>query len=853
MAAKSDFAQKLLHDLRLRKERMGVSQSSARPNATGRDAYRNPGHVQRGSRHTKSLESIGGPKMANQQQMYGGSARFPTIKESSQQIVSYAGGQHQRSESIGDFPMAFTYAVKNGGKLLNVDFSGSGNTNTMIDFLHQIGRRSLDVGNTRNGSSLVKHRPSNGGVVVPALTTTQIKEISKGVQNLYEIIRSSSNGMNMDRHSMEVGEELLKGAKGLEESLRMLVNLQEASELMVRPKQKSRITLLEVDQDDENDGSKIVGQNQVALPRFSFDKPSKRSNLDQIDGSSNLSTHRRSTSYGDESLRSISISNTSNANNSSSHSGRISNVIAKLMGLEEVPRKIDTQSTHNESRIQVNKSLKPLKDGVAPLKDQKPKQNQESNKNMVSRPLRTTNVVDLKQSKSNRLDQLPEKQDRPLNGEPKEKRQPKRRSAEVAVNLQQETVEKKKTIRKEKSKEIKLVPRNNQTKEPEKRTSQKSKQESQQIKQVKPMNLPSKEPHIQPSHQNPKPKDVIQKAEESKPERIEGNTKEKPVARKKIDSMVVRKIEAPLKDEVMNRRNGNRTLKKLGTPTTHRLSVLKETQRKDMQQLVPIRSKPKEINSESSNPKKPEEKIQVPIHENDIKIDPQETLETAVVSKHVGSTERRIETHNFSKNKPKKPFYSGIQVVLTEHEKQLKEILIKDQLFLSTAEALFNFNIPVGFLDVDDHNHHNEETKLKLDCGYEILRRKARSQELLTHPYMKPTIGGTTIRYLDELVKQLYKALESLRLYGRNTHNEYDEADYMHHMLERDIYNKNPDINSFWDFGWHTMTFTFVEKDEFVKDVEQDVLHRLVDEMVDDMLSMAFPFLPTKEAKVLVY
>lgn len=36
MASKSDFAQKLLHDLRLRKERMGVSQSSARPNATTR-------------------------------------------------------------------------------------------------------------------------------------------------------------------------------------------------------------------------------------------------------------------------------------------------------------------------------------------------------------------------------------------------------------------------------------------------------------------------------------------------------------------------------------------------------------------------------------------------------------------------------------------------------------------------------------------------------------------------------------------------------------------------------------------------------------------------------------------------
>ncbi|KAL4561853.1 hypothetical protein LXL04_034034 [Taraxacum kok-saghyz] len=60
---------------------------------------------------------------------------------------------------------------------------------------------------------------------------------------------------------------------------------------------------MEVDQEDENDSSKIVNQNQVALPRFSFDKPSKRSNLGQIQTghSSKVSIHRRSTSYGAES------------------------------------------------------------------------------------------------------------------------------------------------------------------------------------------------------------------------------------------------------------------------------------------------------------------------------------------------------------------------------------------------------------------------------------------------------------------------------------------------------------------------------------------------------------------------
>ncbi|KAI3821057.1 hypothetical protein L1987_08613 [Smallanthus sonchifolius] len=160
---------------------------------------------------------------------------------------------------------------------------------------------------------------------------------------------------------------------------------------------------------------------------------------------------------------------------------------------------------------------------------------------------------------------------------------------------------------------------------------------------------------------------------------------------------------------------------------------------------------------------------------------------------------------------------------------------MKDQLFLSTAEALFKRN---GFLHADDHNHHNNETKLKLDCGYEILKRKARSQELPAHPYIRPSIADTSIRFLDKLVKQLYKDLEGLRLYGRDTRNQYDEADYLHHMLEKDIHNKNPEINSFWDFGWHITTFTFVEKDEFVSEVEQDMLCGLVDEIVDDLLGM---------------
>ncbi|KAJ0747928.1 hypothetical protein HanOQP8_Chr05g0195261 [Helianthus annuus] len=837
---------------------------------------------------------MGGSKSTNQQ--------LVPSRGSQQQIVSYSSRQHQRSETMGDLSMAFTYAVKHGGKLMNVDFSNASNTNTMIDFLNQIGRKTFEAGNARNGTmstSLVKHGASNG-VVAPALTTIQIKEISKGVQNLYEIIRSTSNGTNVNRYSMEVGKELLKGAKGLEESLRMLVNLQEASEMMVKPQRKSRITLLEVDDDKEEDGrSKVVERNQVALPRFSFDKPSKKANSQFADGFSKVPTYQWSAA-GDstvspaadtESVGSVSYAKPT------SEKGRISNVIAKLMGLEEVPVKVDSYSRRDEvkkvddsSMSLVNKPSIPVKDSVIPQqvelysKRGEVVKNEDMNKSTVKKTSRLANDRKPQQThdsntngesrmnqihKNNRADRVSQKQERQSKDELKEKVHSKRRSPEVVENSQ---AGKKKTVRAEKSNEIKLVPRSNNIQEPERR-AQKIKQDSHQIKSVrntKPVSKDSKpESKPQPVEGNQKVKDPTPKAQE--PELKQ--QKLVPVVRKKVDAIAVARIESPrTKDEVLRRRN--RTINNLPTPLKHKLSVLKETNRNE----VHIRSGPEEIKTKKassiSNANETDAITRsydiAPICENQTKRDPQVTKEmkrdtqitnetkrdTQITNQTKRDTQITIEAKrdlqitseiivagivdksNLLENKPKKAFYSSIQVALTEKEKQLKEILIKDQLFLSTAEALFKLNIPVGFLHVDDHNHHDNETKLKLDCGYEILKRKARSQELSIHPYVKPSIGNTSIRFLDELVKQLYNDLEGVRLYGRDTSNEYDESDYLHHMLEKDIYSKNPDINSFWDFGWHITTFTFVEKDEFVCDVEQDMLCRLVDEVVDDLLSM---------------
>ncbi|MCI41155.1 putative leucine-rich repeat-containing protein, partial [Trifolium medium] len=66
------------------------------------------------------------------------------------------------------------------------------------------------------------------------LSRVRINEISKGAHKLNHILRACfSNGVNMDTYSLNFAKELLQGAIDLEESLRMLVDLQKSSEFMI--------------------------------------------------------------------------------------------------------------------------------------------------------------------------------------------------------------------------------------------------------------------------------------------------------------------------------------------------------------------------------------------------------------------------------------------------------------------------------------------------------------------------------------------------------------------------------------------------------------------------------------------
>lgn len=161
------------------------------------------------------------------------------------------------------------------------------------------------------------------------------------------------------------------------------------------------------------------------------------------------------------------------------------------------------------------------------------------------------------------------------------------------------------------------------------------------------------------------------------------------------------------------------------------------------------------------------------------------------------------------------------------------------QPFLNTAEALFKLNIPFGIFQGDGgQDYQDEDSKLVLDCSYEVMKRKGIRHELKVHPCSKISISSIRIRSLDDLVRHLNEDMEKLKFYGRNRTSHVDVDDYLPKMLENDVYNKYPDIDCMWDLGWNEETFAFLEKYEVTRDMEKHILNGLLDEITWELLNV---------------
>ncbi|KMT11502.1 hypothetical protein BVRB_5g108250 isoform A [Beta vulgaris subsp. vulgaris] len=299
------------------------------------------------------------PRIESRYRSSSNSQRSPATVQAANQIVPYGGGHH--SGQLADASMALSYAFDNRGKLKRLDIASNG---AMMNLLQQIGRRSMQ-------QCLDIHLQSTNQF--PTLTHLHVDEISKGAQKLNQILKACSRGINNGEGPIEIGNELWKGAMELEQSLRMLVSLQEASENTKSQRRRTHLKLIDDNGDSEDDRTvSSQKQKQVERPVFSFDKPSKNTKasvqtdlqqkltaLPYLEDSSSKperhmapksSPHRRTASCGPE----FQTSQLTNSSHTKHNAARLPNVIAKLMGLEELPQninsKVSTESPHSQQK-----------------------------------------------------------------------------------------------------------------------------------------------------------------------------------------------------------------------------------------------------------------------------------------------------------------------------------------------------------------------------------------------------------------------------------------------------------------------------------------------------------------------
>ncbi|XP_020518257.1 uncharacterized protein LOC18426613 isoform X2 [Amborella trichopoda] len=104
-------------------------------------------------------------------------------------------------------------------------------------------------------------------------TSFQLLQISKGAQKLNQMIHSWSNRPNIDSRSREIARELSRGTLDLEDSLIMLGKLQKASRYKVhsQKKEKKREGLEREGEEEIEEG--LLGRDQRSIHEREFDKP----------------------------------------------------------------------------------------------------------------------------------------------------------------------------------------------------------------------------------------------------------------------------------------------------------------------------------------------------------------------------------------------------------------------------------------------------------------------------------------------------------------------------------------------------------------------------------------------------
>ncbi|KAG0463440.1 hypothetical protein HPP92_019509 [Vanilla planifolia] len=168
---------------------------------------------------------------------------------------------------------------------------------------------------------------------------------------------------------------------------------------------------------------------------------------------------------------------------------------------------------------------------------------------------------------------------------------------------------------------------------------------------------------------------------------------------------------------------------------------------------------------------------------------------------------------------------------LREDENALKHTLMKSQNFLNSAQEIFQIKIPVHIIAANQSVNMGKDIRLVIDCANELIRRKGVREELSST--RRRPLATLKIRSLNSLIKEIYGDLQSLKYLDLSERCDYDLAECINQMIEKDIQQRNPDINSLWDFDWSSIAFASLVKNVIVRDLEKYVLNELLNELFE--------------------
>ena len=209
-------------------------------------------------------------------------------------------------------------------------------------------------------------------------SSLQLVEVSRGAAKLNNMIESWSRGVRYDGKSEDIAKDLLKGALDLQESLEMLRQVQEASNSMGQSKrrQEEKHERSKIDA-NVNDGNRSTHSNQFFEHNSAYGSSSScreelknvikeslvRQNLFQStstsEGLDSASAAFPSTSSSQSSVVWYDKLSDSSCSPTFSRKEKSTNLVARLMGLEQSPsrtfpsvmqKKLDNQKIVNQKR-----------------------------------------------------------------------------------------------------------------------------------------------------------------------------------------------------------------------------------------------------------------------------------------------------------------------------------------------------------------------------------------------------------------------------------------------------------------------------------------------------------------------